>query len=85
MKIATLILSLLILNSTSMAANFGKVSFLVGNGHVLSQKTKKWKPAKINTRVNVGDKIKVFNESRMEIKCVNGGTVRLDQNSCTFE
>ena len=88
LKIVSLFVSLILIGIVFSAYNFldaaqsvAKISFPLGNVHVLQKGKKKMQKARFQHKLFVGDKIKTEKEARCEIKYNDGSIIRIDQLS----
>lgn len=63
------------------AAPLGNISSLIGTAQVYSVQRNVWKPAKMGQALYANDTLRTGAESRLEVKSVNGGFIRIDENS----
>ena len=79
LSIALLFISLLLANGVYAAD--GTVQSIIGKAQLCTAKGHTWKPARLGTKIAIGDSIKTALESSLEIALTIGGVVRVAENT----
>ncbi len=79
--IVLLVMAVLVFSFTPEPASVGKVSFPLGNVHVLSKGETRFRKVTFNMPVKTGDKIETKKQSRCELTYNDGSIVRIDEQS----
>lgn len=80
-KLLVLLFFLSLTATNVYAQQFGVITETMGKVTIFSARRKAWRPARLKQKLTVKDRVKTGDESRVEIKCANGGVVRIAENT----